>query len=172
MKPSAALLAGRSPVDAKGLDRFRTDLYRFIRRKGFNREEADDLTQETLLRAYTHMEEFRSTHLAAWLYRIAANLCVDHSRKHRIATVPLGEELVGSPDGDPAELLDRCERRRAVRSVMGQLPECHQQILRLRYYEERSMVDIADEIHCTPLAAKLRVFRAVNALRKRWRASE
>ena len=73
------------------LGEYRSGIYSFLRRKGFNAEEADDLTQETLLRAYTHMEDFRSTHLAAWLYRIAANLCIDHSRKQRIATVPLGE---------------------------------------------------------------------------------
>jgi RNA polymerase sigma-70 factor (ECF subfamily) len=154
------------------IDRFRPELYRFIRGKGFSREEADDLTQETLLRAYAHLADFRTAHLSAWLYRIAANLCVDQSRKHRLAMVPLAEDAAFSHEADPEEEVVRCESFRVVRSLIGELPECHQRILRLRYYEDRSMADIAGQIHCTPLAAKLRVFRAVTALRKRWRATQ
>jgi DNA-directed RNA polymerase specialized sigma24 family protein len=47
------------------------------------------------------------------------------------------------------------------------LPECHRRILHLRYYEDQSMTEIAGRVRCSPLAAKLRVYRAVNALRKR-----
>ena len=57
-------------------------------------------------------------------------------------------------------------------SVIGGLAPCHQQILQLRYYDELSLADIAGRVHCTPLAAKLRVFRAVSALRKRWHAGQ
>lgn len=53
------------PEDLASLDRFRPAIYRFIRRRGFSREEADDLTQETLLRAYSHLPHFRSAHLSA-----------------------------------------------------------------------------------------------------------
>src|SRR5436190_21403914 len=158
--------------DAQALDKFRADLYRFIRRRGFGREDADDLTQETLLRAYTHLPDFRGTHFSAWLYRIAANLCVDYARKRQLPTVPLGDEVVAGHEVDPEEELDRSEQRQAVRTVVGQLPECHQRVLRLRYFEERSVADIAGEVRCTPLAAKLRVFRAVAALRKAWGVKE
>src|SRR5262245_4981189 len=150
--------------DPQALDRFRKDLYRFIRRRGFGREDADDLTQETLLRAYTHLAEFRGTHLSAWLYRIAANLCIAHARKRQLPTVPLGNYLVPDSEFDPADELDRGEQRRALRAAVGELPECHQRIIRLRYFEEASVADIAGEVQCTPLAAKLRIFRAVAAL--------
>lgn len=158
--------------DPQALDDFRNDLYRFIRRKGFGREDADDLTQETLLRAYVHLPNFRGTHLSAWLYRIAANLCIDHSRKRQLPSVPLGEEIVAGSEVDPVAVLDRDEQRRAVGRVVKQLPECHQRIIRLRYFEECSVADIAERVQCTPLAAKLRVFRAINALRKAWRMKE
>jgi len=154
--------------DSRSVASFRSGLYRYIRRRGFDRDEADDLTQETLLRAYQHLPGFRGAHLSAWVYRIAANLCIDHARKHRLHTVPLGEEVVSSQDTDPAEQVGRGEQLRAIGSLVGELPECHRRVITLRYFEDRSMADIASEVRCTPLAAKLRVFRAVTALRKAW----
>jgi RNA polymerase sigma factor (sigma-70 family) len=153
------------------LGKHRPGIYGFIRRKGFSAEEADDLTQETLIRAYLHLSGFRGVSIDAWLYRIAANVAVDHLRKRRVPTVPLDGMALSEPSGeDPVQRLDQDERRARVLSVINQLPECHQRILRLRYYEDCSLVEIAACMNCTPLAAKLRVFRAVTALRKRWRS--
>jgi RNA polymerase sigma-70 factor, ECF subfamily len=170
MRYATTTLPAGSAQDGQSLDRFRPDLYRFIRRKGFSREEADDLTQETLLRACAHVTEFRSSHLAPWLYRIAANLCVDYRRKRRLLTVPIGEELLAGTETDPLDAFDRNEERRALNALVESLPECHRRILRLRYYEDQSMAEIAGQVRCSPLAAKLRVYRAVNALRKRCKA--
>ena len=161
-----------TPAEAEALlRRYRTGIYAFIRRKGFSAEEADDLTQETLIRAYTHLDGFRGSSMDAWLYRIAANVSVDHLRKRRLPTIPLESlALVEWGEEDPVARLDRDDRRRRVLAVVDQLPACHQRILRLRYYEDRTLAEIASAMNCTPLAAKLRVFRAVTALRKRWRS--
>ncbi len=153
------------------LGRARSAIYAFIRRKGFSAEESDDLTQETLIRAFTHLEGFRGTSMEAWLYRIAANVAVDFLRKRRVSTVPLDSLIqVESAEEGPGAELDRHERRSQVLSVIHNLPDCHQRILRLRYFEDCSLAEIAGVMNCTPMAAKLRVFRAVTALRKRWRA--
>ena len=152
------------------LGRARSAIYSFIRRKGFSAEESDDLTQETLIRAFTHLEGFRGTSMDAWLYRIAANVAVDFLRKRRVSTVPLDSLIqVESTEEGPDAELDRDERRSQILSVIGELPACHQRILRLRYFEDCSLAEIAAAMACTPMAAKLRVFRAVTALRKRWR---
>ena len=153
------------------LKQYRTGIYAFLRRKGFSAEEADDLTQETLIRAYTHLASFRGLSMGAWLYRIAANVSVDYLRKQRLSTVPL-ENLTLADEGedDPTARLYRDERRARVLSVIKDLPPCHQRILGLRYFEDRSLDEIAAVMNCTPMAAKLRVFRAVTALRKRWRS--
>ena len=150
---------------------YRREIYACLRRKGFRPEEADDLTQETLIRAYVHLSGFRGASMTAWLYRIAGNVAVDYLRKRRVATVPL--ENVALPDSGEEELfcaLDRDERRTQVLSVIRDLPECHQRVLRLRFFEDRSMAELAVLLGCSPVAAKLRVFRAVTALRKRWHA--
>lgn len=153
------------------LRRSRGSVFAFLRRKGFNAEEADDLTQETLIRAYTHLDGFRGVSMDAWLFRIAANVAVDFLRKRRVPTVPLENGVqVESAEEEPGRSLDREEQRAQVLSVIHELPLCHQRILMLRYYEDRSLAEIAGAMNCTPMAAKLRVFRAVTALRKRWRS--
>lgn len=163
------------PEAERVLCRHRNALFAFLRRKGFSAEEADDLTQETLLRAYAHLGAFRGTSMTAWLYRIAANLAVDHLRKQRLTFVAWeAAEAIPctlTPDEDPLVRLDREETRCGLLAVIQLLPECHQRILRLRYYEDRSLAEIAATMNCSQMAAKLRVFRAVSALRKRWRAA-
>jgi RNA polymerase sigma-70 factor (ECF subfamily) len=167
--PAAPLGLTRPEAEAT-LRRSRGAVFSFLRRKGFNPEEADDLTQETLIRAYTHLDGFRGSTMDAWLFRIAANVAVDFLRKRRVATVPLETGVqVESADEAPGTGLDREVRREQFLSVINELPTCHQRILHLRYYEDRSLAEIAGAMNCTPMAAKLRVFRAVTALRKRWR---
>jgi RNA polymerase sigma-70 factor, ECF subfamily len=156
--------------DGQSLARLRGKIYRFIRRRGFGADEADDLTQETLLRACAHVTDSRRNHLLPWLYRIAANLCVDSLRKRRVVTVPMGDDLIAGSESDPRDTFDRNEERRELSALVESLPECHRRILRLRYYEDRSMAEIAGQVHCSALAAKLRVYRAVKALRKRCNA--
>lgn len=164
-----------NPEAERILCRHRNALFAYLRRKGFSAEEADDLTQETLLRAYAHLNAFRGSSMTAWLYRIAANVAVDHLRKQRLTFVAWeAAELVPCslrPEEDPLQRLDREETRRGLLTVIALLPECHQRILRLRYYEDRSLAEIATAMNCSQMAAKLRVFRAVSALRKRWHAA-
>jgi len=177
--PPAPPLPGRrcpglTPAEAGALlPAYRRGIFSYLRRRGFSAEEADDLTQETLIRAYRHLTGFRGVSMGAWIYRIAANVAVDHLRKQHLPTVPLETvPVLPAAADDPTAGLAREETGELVRSVVDGLPECHRRVLRLRYYEERSLSEIGGMMNCSPLAAKLRVFRAVTALRKRWRSLE
>jgi len=75
---------------------FRTDhdrIYRYVLSLVHNPSEADDLTQGTFLRAYSHRDSLRDPNaIRGWLYRIATRVCLDHLRQ-RVALVSLdGEE--------------------------------------------------------------------------------
>lgn len=148
--------------------RQRGAVFAFIRRKGFSAEDADDLTQETLVRAYQHLGAFRGTAVTAWLYRIASNVSVDHLRRRRVPTMPLDDALESiAGEDDPCRDLHRRADTAWVRELISTLPECHRKVLALRFFEDRSLTEIASALGCSPLAAKLRVFRAVAALRRK-----
>lgn len=152
---------------AAALPQHRRAIYKFIRRRGFSAEDADDLTQETLTRAYLNLARFQGACMTSWLYRIAANVSIDHLRRQRLKTCTLEpHQALPSSSDDPLAPLELESRRSTMLELVRRLPECHQRVVRLRYFEERSIPEVAQRLNCSPIAAKLRVFRAVTALRK------
>jgi len=148
--------------------RSRNAIYHFLRQRGLGPEDAQDLTQETLTRACRHLAGFQGVSLSAWLYRIALNVSIDHRRRPHIRTVPLDTHPADpSYEEDPIARLEQLRVQGVLLKLLAELPERHQCVLRLRYYEDRSVREIAGLLGCTPVAAKLRLFRAVSALRRR-----
>ncbi len=150
----ASLLASHRPA-----------LRAFICRRGFTPDDAEDLAQETILRAWCHQASFQGPCLAAWLYRIAANLTVDTVRRRRLRTVPL--DLAEQATLLTDEACTASATYELIRDRMADLSPEQREILRLRYEADLSIVEIAGRLRCTDGAAKLRVFRAVEALRQR-----
>jgi len=148
------------------LDGYRPAIQRYFLGKGCTVEEAEDLTQETLLRAYRYLPTVRGDRLATWLYRIASSIFVSSLRKRRFHTLSL-ESVVVEPAAPQRPEPERDVRIEQLEGIVRELPEQYQHVLRLRFYEDRSLAEIAGIMECTPAAAKLRVFRAVSALRKR-----
>lgn len=154
----------RAGAAAGWLDGYRPRIYGFILKRGFSRDEAEDLTQETLVRAYLHCADFRGGRLSTWLCSIARNAASDYRRRRRVHSVPLedapAEAVSWNPQAaDPDRYLD-------LLSLIEALPQPSQELLWLRYLEGKSHVEIAVRLNCTPRAAKQRVFRVVTALRR------
>src|SRR5580700_6344825 len=81
--------------------RYKSKVYNFIFRMVHSPLDAEDLTQETFVRAYTSIRSFQSrASLNTWLFRIATNLCIDHSRKNKKSQ---GLTVSLSQDGDSEE---------------------------------------------------------------------
>jgi RNA polymerase sigma-70 factor (ECF subfamily) len=140
--------------------------------------DAEDLTQETFVRAYMNIKSFQSrASLNTWLYRIATNVCIDHSRKSRklrdiTAHVPIDDEgdldIVGElPDErfDPqAVLLNRELGARLEQSVRS-LPEKLRSVILLHDIEGLPYDEIAHILDCPLGTVKSRLFNARSALR-------
>ncbi|MBV9281318.1 MAG: RNA polymerase sigma factor [Chloroflexi bacterium] len=138
-----------------------------------NQEDAQDLTAQTFERALAAIGSYetRGAPLSSWLLRIAANLIADRARRGG-RVVPLGE---GAPpesasedeEDDPAALVERWERATWLRRHIASLSQDQQEAIRLRYWEGRSTLEVAQQMGRSEGAIKQLLHRAVGSLRTR-----
>jgi RNA polymerase sigma-70 factor (ECF subfamily) len=130
---------------------------------------AADLTAEVFAHAWQKRKRFRDEHHGSalpWLYGIALNVLRSSLRKRRIehgARERLGLPLsVAHVDYEAVD--DRLSFPSAVVRAFAELPDADRELLVLRVVEERPYREIADRLHCTPVAARLRVSRSLRRL--------
>ncbi len=111
-----------------------------------SRAEAEDVTQEAMIRLWKIAPEWRSgeARVTTWLYRVGMNLCIDHKRKARGGHVDL-DAIPEPPDpaAGAAEALQEGARRDALQEALMTLPERQRQAVVLRHIEELTNPEIA-----------------------------
>ena len=137
-------------------------LYRFVaRRAGGARELAEDVTQETYLRAVAHWRKRRPREPLAWLQTVARNLLINHYRRRRpepVAPQQIDTLLaIGQTDGTDTQNL--------ICWGLARLRRRHARLLEAFYLEEKSTRVIAQELRLSERAVEGRLRRARAALR-------
>lgn len=152
-------------------------LYLLAYRKLQHPQEAEDIVQETLLRAYLHLGRFNcGNQFSAWIYRIASNLCIDRIRKKKAefyldAPLDRGKEcclyqFIPATDKTPEEHFFEREQRREVRRAMHELPSHYQSVMFMRYMKEMPLAEIGEALSMPVTTVKTRVHRGRKALVK------
>ncbi len=132
---------------------------------GGDRHRAEDVVQETLLRAWRHPEALSERHgsIRPWLYTVARNLVVDGHRARRARPPEVAEaELAKVPA--PDELERALESRAVVEALSGLRPE-HRAVLAETYYRGRSVADAAAVLGVPAGTVKSRTYYALRALK-------
>lgn len=157
--------------------RYKDGIYNYIWRMIANRDDVEDLTQEVFVRAFASIKSFRrEANLRTWLYRIAANVCVDRYRRRGIEkryTTPLtrdnGEETeqieLPDTDSDPQVLYARTELAGEVQRAILKLPDKQRSVILLYDMEGMSYDEIAEIEGCPLGTVKSRLFKARVQLR-------
>lgn len=133
--------------------------------------DAEDLAEETLLRALAAIASFRGeAALGTWLHRIAINLAHDLLRRRSISpVVPAAQEIEITETTDSSasviELLEQRQMSRCVQALLTQLPPQQRQMLVQTEIFERSALKIAKEEDITAGNAKIRLHRARRAIK-------
>jgi len=153
------------------LSRHRETLYRFCCHLVSNREDAEDICQESLTRAVAHVDSLESdSAFRSWLFRIARNLSIDAFRSRR-RTCPLpDEEIIPPPlhvDG-PQDRVEIGEEYQTVAEALARLAKSHQQVLMLREVEGLSYAEIAERLDVSQSAVEALLFRARRRLREEY----
>jgi RNA polymerase sigma-70 factor (ECF subfamily) len=138
-------------------------VYSFIVRRVQDRSEAQDLTSDVFHQALANLGRFewRGTPFAAWLFRIAANAIAD--RFERMAKEP---NQAYAPDAEEVSI-GPVEYRADVFRLVKELPADQRRVIEMRFTEEKSIREIAQDLGRSEGAVKQLQFRGVQNLRER-----
>ena len=133
-----------------------------------DRDRAQDLVQETVLRAWRNLslyrEEFR---FSTWLFRIGSNLAISHLRRAGLEARYLRESDAPIADNhSPLDALILQEDRGRLRKALQALPARQREVMQMRYGEECSVQEIAARLSTTPNTISILLFRAKARLKE------
>lgn len=146
-------------------------LYRVALRLTNSREDAEEVAQDALVRAYRALsgyeaERIRALLLRPWLYQITLNVVRNRVRRRRLEVVPLDGDLGGDREDEwPERSLAAAERRREMAALLTGLPERYRIPVVLRYVEEMGYGEIADVLGQPVGTVKANVHRGIGKLR-------
>jgi RNA polymerase sigma-70 factor (ECF subfamily) len=147
-----------------------------------NREQAEDLFQETFKRVHEKAHTFRGSNFKSWLFRIATHVAIDGMRRRkRLRVISLSQER-DCPNGDcgtletvtaaadtydPSEEAQRAEQVEKVREAVASLPARQRATLVLAYYQQLSYREVAATLGCSIGTVKTQMYRALRTLAER-----
>ena len=164
----AACLEGDNRAFDEIVERHRRSIYQVCYRFVNNHEDASDLAQESFVRAWKGLKNFKGqAALSTWLYRIAVNVCLNRVSVKKPETEPLDADRFVDPHTEqPGAELFRGERAVAVRRAIAALPEKQRATLILRTYHDLSHQEIANILGSSVGAVKANFFHALANLKK------
>ena len=161
------------------VDRFQRKIYRVAYAIVRDDLEADTITQDTFIQAYTHLAKFQGrSEFETWLTRIAINRSRDSLRRRRFLRLFSSDDdqdregWVEPVDDrpDPEREIMAHQLRAAIQEAEKQLSAQQKIIFRLRHYENRSLEDIAELLGLRSGTVRAHLFRAIHKIRKQLEA--
>lgn len=172
----AGTLAGNQEAFRPLVERYSQRLFRLAYRITGSENDAEDLVQETFLKAYRSLGRFEArSNFGTWLYRICANCSLDQRRRQRLQ----GESReLDNPDGavtaadltnpspSPERLVLSAEVRQEMEAAIQDLTPTERAAFALRHHEGLSIEEISEVLGLRISATKNAVFRGVQKLRR------
>lgn len=145
-------------------------LFRLALRITFNRAEAEDVVQETLIRVWNKRDEWAQfTSVEAYCLIVARNLAIDRSERQDAQTVELTPAMEQTSDASsPYEKLVSKERMSLIHRLIDELPEKQRLVMQLRDIEGESYKEIAIALGLTEEQVKVNLFRARQKIKQRF----
>jgi RNA polymerase sigma-70 factor (ECF subfamily) len=162
------------------LGRYQRPVFSLVYRMLRDREQAEDLAQETFVRVFNNIGRYDPKYkFSSWIFKIATNLTIDHIRKKEVATVSIdgsryavtADEIeastitVASDDENPEELLEAKELGESIEGAIGALRPEYRTAILLRHVEGREYQEIADIMSLPLGTVKTFIHRARHELR-------
>ena len=145
-------------------------LFRLALRITFDRAEADDVVQDTMIRVWNKREEWTQFgSIEAYCLTVAKNLAIDRSQKKEAQNVELTPEMEEESEiSGPYDQLVNNERMSIIHRLINELPEKQRLIMQLRDIEGESYKEIAKILNLTEEQVKVNLFRARQKVKQRY----
>ncbi|MDM8524868.1 RNA polymerase sigma factor [Desulfococcaceae bacterium HSG8] len=159
--------AGDRDAYACLVDKYKGPVFNLAYRMTGSFQEAEDLAQETFLKAYAAITRFDAKkRFFPWLYTISLNLIRNHlKRKRKVSSEILQDNITGDDTGNPENTVVRHQESEKLSRCLEKLPADLREAVILRYYQELSFGDVAETLEISLSAAKMRVYRGLEKLR-------
>lgn len=140
------------------MKRYKKAVYFMILKMIRDADDAEDLTMEAFAKAFKNLERFKKDYtFSTWLFRIATNNAIDFIRKKKLKTMSLNNTLsddsgnavtidIEDDDNNPQDVYIRTQRIEMVRIFVDKLPAKYRKLVQLRYFDELSYEEIAQEL--------------------------
>lgn len=147
------------------------DVFKLAVRLTGNETDANDVVQDTYVRAFRGLRRFRGdAQFSTWLYRIASNCASSftarRSRQRCDSLSEAGELIQTNPDQDPTLQAEASTLRQTIERALEQLPQRLRAVVVLKHLEDLSHREIAERLGISESATKVRLHRARNTLRR------
>ena len=152
--------------------RHQTSVFNVCYRILHNRSDAEDLAQETFMRAYNRLDTFDlGREFGPWIRRVAANLCLNFLESQKV-TMAIDDERDEDKTRSPSEQVEVKERSEQIRQALASLPSNYRVVIELRHYQELSYDEIANELKIPLSDVKSHLFRARKLLAEKLHAPD
>ncbi len=165
--PSLIAKSAQGDQEAFGqlYDCFAQRIFRYVRIKIQNREEAQDVVQEVFIKAFVGIKRLdqKDLNFTAWLYKVASNTINDHFRKKYSHPEPVEiNESIDIQDGTSllAEVTAKSDIE-VVRASFANLPVIYRQVLELRFSQDLTLAEVAIALGKSNLAVRILQHRAL-----------
>jgi len=164
-------MKGDQRAYAELMDRYKDAIYYMLLRMVNNPIDAEDLTIEAFGKAFKNLNQYTPNFaFSTWLFKIATNNCIDFIRKRRANLISIDqtdEETEKSPSQnleaevlDPEETLINSQKEKLLKELINKLKPRYRRLIELRYFEDLSYEEIAQELELPLGTVKAQLFRA------------
>ncbi len=153
------------------VERYKNQIFSLIFRLVRNSSDAEDLSQETFIKAFKNLASYDPAHpLITWLFKIAHNRAIDFLRAKKPEAVSIDEDEVGAfpePSTPIEKELETVLRREFLDGILTSLPPLYREALILRHKEGLDLKEMVEVLQIPEGTVKIRLFRARKALKEK-----
>lgn len=160
-----AIKNGDTKAYAQLVNRYKDLVYTLAIRMLKNREEAEEVAQDTFIKVFKSLDKFKGdSKFSTWIYKVTYNTCLDRIKKNKkyLNDVAIGEFTFNKLDSidNALENMIKEEKHTLIKNCINKLPEDSSALLTLFYFEELSLDEISKIINIEANTVKVKLFRA------------